>query len=152
MGGGIFLKIDFCVENFNIKFNKKILIISIFVSKNRALKRTNRIRQRTIRLGKRCISTRSKKTKKLKSFDNLSLCFSCLFSLTSFCKEDWELIDDLICFSNMLQVEAEYFPHSGIRRALWSDLILPFLDRIHRTTISENHIVKTAYDLYQEKA
>lgn len=31
MGGGVFLKIDFCVENFNIKFNKKILIISIFV-------------------------------------------------------------------------------------------------------------------------
>lgn len=88
MGGGIFLKIDFCVENSNIKFNKKILIISIFVSENRVLKRTNQIRQRTIRLGKRCISTRSKKTKKLKSFDNLSLCFSCLFSLTSFCKED----------------------------------------------------------------
>ena len=61
MGGGYFLKIDFCVENFNIKFNKKILIISIFVSKNRALKRTNQIRQRIIRLGKRCISTRSKK-------------------------------------------------------------------------------------------
>lgn len=88
MGGGIFLKIDFCVSIFNIKFNKKILIISIFVSKNRAQKRTNQIRQRTIRLGKRCMSTRSKKTKKLKSFDNLSLCFSCLFSLTSFCKED----------------------------------------------------------------
>ena len=88
MGGGYFLKIDFCVANFNIKFNKKILIISIFASENRVLKRTNQIRQRTIRLGKRCISTRSKKTKKLKSFDNLSLCFSCLFSLTSFCKED----------------------------------------------------------------
>ena len=66
MGGGYFLKIDFCVANFNIKFNKKILIISIFASENRVLKRTNQIRQRTIRLGKRCISTRLKKNKEIK--------------------------------------------------------------------------------------
>lgn len=37
MGVGIFLKIDFCVENFNIKFNKKILIISIFASEQTKL-------------------------------------------------------------------------------------------------------------------
>lgn len=37
MGGGIFLKIDFCVSIFNIKFNKKILIISIFASEQTKL-------------------------------------------------------------------------------------------------------------------